>query len=89
MPAASVKGWDELARAIVQNILENHGGVAAALPFVSLLFVLIIIGMACYVVNQKQKELDRMAAEKSRLEDIILKNRLSSQTKKPKRKGQM
>jgi hypothetical protein len=88
MPAASAKSWDELARAIVQNILENQGGVVAILPFLSLLFVLIIIGMAGYVLHQKQKEIDRMAVEKSRLEDIILKSRLSSQTKRPKRKGQ-
>jgi hypothetical protein len=87
MPVAAAKGWDELARAIIQDILEKQGGTAALLPFVSLFFMIVVVGMAWYVVRQKQKEIDRMASDRKPLEELVLKKRLSSSDpKKPKRR---
>lgn len=89
MPSSTTKSWDELGRAIIQDVLEKQGGVFALLPFVSLFFVLVVVSMAWYIVWQKQKEIDRMASERKLLEDLILKKRLSSsdQKKFKKRRG--
>lgn len=73
--------WEQLARAIIQDILQKQGGLCAIIPFLSLLIVIFVVGMSSRTINKKQKELDRKSEEKEKLERELLKKRLSTSKK--------
>jgi len=82
-------GWDELARALFQSLIEDHGGLIAATVFHGLVstFILLVGGFyAAYLLRKKDKEIKRMAEKNQRLVDVILQNRISSSDKKHKAK---
>jgi len=80
----ATKTWDELARAIIQDILEEHGGLVALLPFLCLFLLFIVIGVSWFLLSRKQKEMDRMADSKAKLEGMVLGKRISTKSKGPR-----
>lgn len=61
MLSQATMGWEELARAIIQDILTKHGGVVAAFPFLSFFIVFFIVAVCWKLLSDKDKEIDRMA----------------------------
>ena len=81
MPAKEAMSWDELARTLIQSIVEDQGGLVAAntiFSFISPLVLVLAIGIAAHIIKKMQKEMDRQAEEKKKLERQILKKPLSS-----------
>ena len=76
----ATKSWDELARAIIEDILEKQGGFAAVLPFFCLIFILFAIGVSWYLLRTKQKEIDRMAGTREDLERQVISKRASTKS---------
>lgn len=84
---SDVMPWNELIRALVQSVIEEHGGLQAAV----VLFALFSIGALLYVqisstyqLRVKDKEIKRLANEKHQLEKQVLQHRISSLEKKHK-----
>jgi len=81
LAAKGALSWDELARTLIQSIIEDQGGLVAAnvvLSFVSPLVLGLVIVTAVYIIKKMQKEMDRLAKEKKNLERQVLKRPLSS-----------
>ena len=77
--------WDEIARSALQSIIQDYGGLVAALIANNLITtgcLLIVVFYSWRLLNKKQVEIDRMASEKQKLEQEVLKRRLSSGKKK-------
>jgi len=73
--------WDELARSVLESIQEQHGGLVVAfvvLAFFSIVILVSVVSISWYILYKKQKEVDRLAGEKKKLEEQILRNRRSS-----------
>ena len=82
-------GWDELARALFQGLLEEHDPLIAAVVFHGLVSTLILLVggfYVAYLLRKKDNEIKRMAERDQRLVDMILQNRISSTDKKHKAK---
>lgn len=78
-------GWDELARALLQSLIEEHGGLIAATVFhglVSTFLLLISWVYFIWILRKKDKEIDRKSDQNKELQDVILKHRISSSEKK-------
>ncbi len=79
--ADGAKGWNELAQATVQDILDTHGGLAALFPLLCFITIWVVISFSNRIIKDKQKEMDRMADSRERLEKKLLSNRLSTRHK--------
>ncbi len=78
-------GWGELARATLQSILEEQGGIVVAViifAFVSTLVLFWSFWNCNRQLKKKDRELERMAKQKAKLENLFLERRLSSIPKK-------
>ena len=70
--------WSRLTREILEAVLKEEGGYTAYTSLVlALLLVAAVIGGVALAVT-KQREIDRMAREKERLETQVLANRKST-----------
>lgn len=76
-----VKAWDGLLRKAVEDILDTHGGLAALFPLLCFITIWIVWHFCNRIIKAKQDEMNRMAKEKERLEDIVLTTRLSTRKK--------
>lgn len=73
--------WSRLGRKILEAVLKEEGGYTAYTSLILAgLLILTVIG-AVAVVGAKQKEIDRMAGDKEKLENQVLRNRKSTHPK--------
>ena len=87
--AYATMSWNEIARAALQSIIEQHGGLVAVVAFQAIsniVLLFIILPIAWYIIRLKQKEMNRIAMEKKKLEEQILKKRYTSSPKPGKGK---
>ena len=57
MPAKEAMSWDELARTLIQSIIEDQGGLVAANVILSALspsVLVLVIGIAAYIIKKMQ-----------------------------------
>ena len=86
---SETKPWDELIRAFFESIIDDHGGLVAAVVaqglFSTIALVIVVLG-AIYIIRMQNREIKRMGRAKEKLEKQVLKKRISSNQPKKKEK---
>lgn len=73
--------WADLLYSILKSATDEHGGLVTILAVslvLSFILNVLIVGGAWKLISRKQKEIDRMARDKQKLEDQVVKRRLST-----------
>ena len=70
--------WSELLRTIVEEILARYGPFAALLIVLFIAHVFLMHRLYGARLQDKDSEISRLATERNRLQDLILKRRLTS-----------
>lgn len=75
---AEIVKWSELLRTIVEETLERYGPFAALLVALFILHVVLMHKLYGARLADKDREIKRIADERTQLQNLILKNRLTS-----------